>query len=127
MAWGTPLIAEWQLVTKATGNPEGTLFHTFSVSNDGTITETNNRLVFVSGPHALTPTEFKILDALVNQINREPIPADHLTFPPDRDDQDRWLSLDNDPDIFGLSPARYSAIPLPARLTQRMISWTSWR
>jgi hypothetical protein len=101
MEWGKLLaepLVEWQAVTKSTSVPG--LFHTFTVADDGSIFETNNRQVYGSEPNYITRTELKILDALVDRINREPIPLEPVVFLPDGNDQDRLLTLDNDRDPF---------------------------
>ena len=57
----------------------------------------------------------KILDALVDRINREPIPLEQTIFPPDGDKRDHSLVLDNDLDdsepgytLFSDNPAATS-------------------
>jgi hypothetical protein len=101
MAWIEPL-AEWERVSKSTidNDPETGSVHVFTVYPDGSFEEFHNRTHFLSEPDTLKWTELKILDALLDQINREPIPLEHQIFPPDGNQQDHLLELDNDPDPF---------------------------
>jgi hypothetical protein len=101
MFWGKPLV-EWHAVTTSTVNrdPEAGSVHSFTVNSDGSFQEINNRVPFLSEPDTITWTELKILDVLVDRINREPIPLEHQIFPPDGSKQDHFLELVNDPDPF---------------------------
>jgi hypothetical protein len=102
-----PPLAEWSFVTRTVN--EGGPSHEFSVLKDGTVLE------FVGGSepfeYHLTVLELKVLDALVDQINREPIPQEPKTFRPDGDSQDRLLFIGDVADPFGVPDLLFADLP----------------
>ncbi|WP_046867216.1 hypothetical protein [Microvirga massiliensis] len=98
----------------------GSQTHSFEVRNDGTWTEhnpgaTGDPGVIVEG--TLTRTELRILDFLLDQINREPIPTNvGFTRPPDGDNNHVWIDVDNQPGVvFGEDQRLYDESPALGR------------
>jgi hypothetical protein len=98
MALSQPL-AEWSYVTR--GVHDGETSREFTVLNDGSVIEFSGGDVHYD---TISRLELRILDALADQINREPIPpADSTSFPSDGDGGDRFLFLGNEAEPIGIN------------------------
>ncbi len=98
-------IADWDRVERTVYDPAGPSL-SFIVTDNGMWTERLTSLV-PNPPQPetgrLTKWEFRILDALVDQINREPIPEPTQWSGPARDDSvGSYLHLDNGPTTYRL-------------------------
>jgi hypothetical protein len=98
-------LADWDHVERAVFDPAGSSL-SFVVTDNGMWTERLTSLV-PNPPKPemghLTKWEFRILDALVDQINREPIPEPVQWNGPAREDAvGDYLDLDNGPATYRL-------------------------
>jgi len=100
-----PPLEEWDQVERTVVDPLGSTYH-FSVTDDGIWREELIGLFPSPRPIEtghLNKWELRVLDAIIDQINREPIPDQAQYNGPATDDLGRYLDLTNDETTFRLS------------------------